>query len=134
MSINRNTNAFIRRITLSLPILLATFAGMSYGQTNPPQPDNTKVNQRDRNSSEATADQQKMNDSDRQLTTNIRKSIIADKSLSTYGHNVKVISQNGIVTLKGPVRSEDEHKSIVAKATAACGSADKVHDEISVKP
>jgi hyperosmotically inducible periplasmic protein len=96
-------------------------------------PDNTKVNQRDRNPDEVTADQQKMNTSDRDLTKNIRRSIIADKSLSSYAHNVKIISQNGTVTLKGPVKSEDEKRAVVAKAVAVTGSADRVTDEISVK-
>jgi osmotically-inducible protein OsmY len=108
---------------------------VSYGQTtNPPQPDNTKVNQRDRDSSEATADQQKMNASDQQLTTTIRKSIMADKSLSTYAHNVKVISQNGLVTLKGPVRSEDEKSAIEAKAMEVVGDKTKISNQMSVKP
>ena len=83
--------------------------------------------------SEPTADQQKMNASDQQLSATIRKSIVADKSLSTDAHNVKVISQDGVVTLKGPVKSDDERKSVIAKATAAVSSQDKVHDEISVK-
>src|ERR1700680_1977172 len=81
-----------------------------------PKPDNTRVNKRDRNPGEATADQQKADRGDRDLTSKIRKAIVDDKSLSTYGHNVKVISQNGVVTLKGPVRSEAEAKSIVEKA------------------
>jgi len=42
-----------------------------------------------------------MNPSDRDITQQIRKSIVADKSLFTYAHNVKVITQNGMVTLKG---------------------------------
>lgn len=98
------------------------------------QPDNTKVNQRDRDPGAATADQQKMNAADRDLTAKIRKSIMADKGLSTYAHNVKVISQNGIVTLKGPVRSAEEAKSIRAKAADAAGGPDKVVDQMSVKP
>jgi len=53
------------------------------------------VNKRDRNPGEATADQQKMNAADRALTAKIRKDVIADKTLSTYAHNVKIISQNG---------------------------------------
>jgi hyperosmotically inducible periplasmic protein len=57
----------------------------------------------------------KMNAADRTLTQKIRKSVMADKSLSTYAHNVKIISQDGMVTLKGPVRSDDEKKTIVAK-------------------
>src|SRR5881394_2455188 len=63
--------------------------------------DNTKVNQRDRNANEPTADQQKENTSDRQLTAQIRREIVKDKSLSTSAHNVKIITQNGAVTLKG---------------------------------
>ena len=73
-----------------------------------PAPDNTKVNERDRNTAAPTADQQKENRPDRDITRDIRRSIMADKSLSTYAHNVKIISQNGMVTLKGPVRSDDE--------------------------
>ena len=100
-----------------------------YGQ----EPDNTKVNKRDRNADEVTADQQKMNVTDRELTKNIRRSIMADKSLSTYAHNIKVISQNGAVTLKGPVKSDEEKKALLAKAVAVAGSSDKVTDQMSVK-
>jgi osmotically-inducible protein OsmY len=98
------------------------------------KPDNTKVNERDRNPDEATADQQKMNAADRKLTAEIRKSVMADKALSTYAHNVKIISQDGIVTLKGPVRSDDEVKSILAKSVEIVGSPDKVVNQMSVKP
>jgi|HubBroStandDraft_6_1064221.scaffolds.fasta_scaffold703265_2 hyperosmotically inducible protein len=94
------------------------------------EPDNTKVNKQN----QPTADQQKNNVSDRDLTKKIRQSIVADKSLSTYAHNVKVISQNGVVTLKGPVRSEDEKKAIESKAMDVVGSGGKVNDEMSVKP
>jgi len=97
------------------------------------QPDNTKVNKQDRATGAVTADQQKMNQPDRKITQEIRKSVMADKSLSTYAHNVKIVTQNGTVTLKGPVRSEDEKKAIVAKATEVAG-AGKVTDELTVKP
>ncbi len=97
-------------------------------QTKPP--DNSAVNKGDT----PTADQQKMNPSDRHLTAQIRKSIMADKSLSTYAHNIKIISQDGTVTLKGPVRSDDEVKSIVAKAAEVTGSSDKVVNQLEVKP
>jgi osmotically-inducible protein OsmY len=99
---------------------------------NSPQPDNTKVNKRDRASGAVTADQQKNNRSDRDLTKEIRKAVEADKSLSTYAHNVKIITQDGAVTLKGPVKSEDEKKQIVAKAEEVAGSG-KVTDQLSVK-
>ena len=98
-----------------------------------PSPDNTKVNERDKNSSEPTADQQKDNRSDRDITQQIRQAIVKDKSLSTYSHNVKIISQNGMVTLKGPVRSEDEKHAVEAKAAEVVGP-DKVTNELEVKP
>jgi hyperosmotically inducible periplasmic protein len=98
------------------------------------KPDNSAVNKRDQNPDQATADQQKMNATDRGITARIRKSVMADKSLSTYAHNVKIISQDGTVTLKGPVRSDGEVKSIVAKATDVTGSPDKVINQLSVQP
>jgi hyperosmotically inducible protein len=98
------------------------------------KPDNSAVNKRDQNPDEATADQQKMNATDRGITAKIRKSLMGDKTLSTYAHNVKIISQDGTVTLKGPVRSDAEVQSIVAKATDVTGSADKVINQLSVQP
>ena len=108
-------------------------AGAQQTTDQAPQADNTRMNQQDRNSNEATADQQKADRSDREITQQIRKSITSDKSLSTYGHNVKVITQNGMVTLKGPVRSEEEKKAVEAKAAEVAG-ADKVTNEIDVQP
>ena len=96
--------------------------------------DNTEVNKRDRKPAEVTADQQKMNSADRALTAKIRRSIMSDKSLSMYAHNVKIISQDGKVTLKGPVRSEEEVKSIVGKAAIVTGDAAKVVNQMSVAP
>jgi hyperosmotically inducible protein len=81
-------------------------------------PDNSK-NNRDKTS--PTADQQKMSPADRELTKKIRASIASDKSLSTYAHNIKIISQGGKITLRGPVRSEDEKAAIESKATAIAG-------------
>lgn len=98
-----------------------------------PAPDNTKVNQEDRSQNQPTADQQKDNHSDRGITQQIRQSIMKDKSLSSYAHNVKIVTQDGQVTLKGPVRSEDEKKAIEAKATEVAGEG-KVTSELNIKP
>jgi len=98
-----------------------------------PAADNTKVNERDRSQNEPTADQQKETRSDRDITQQIRQSIMKDKSLSTYAHNVKVVTQDGQVTLKGPVRSEDEKKAIEAKAAEIAGDG-KVTSELNIKP
>ena len=116
--------------------LFCAAAAFSQRQTPNPgvKPDNTEINKRDRNSGEATADQQKMSAADQDLTKRIRQSIMSDKSLSTYAHNIKIISQNGTVTLKGPVKSDDEKKIVMAKAVAVAGSSDKVTDEVSVTP
>jgi hyperosmotically inducible periplasmic protein len=104
----------------------------SAGQSTPAT-DNTKMNQRDRDPNEPTADQQQNNRSDRDLTQQIRKAIEADKGFSTYAHNVKVIAQNGQVTLKGPVRSEEEKRAVEAKAAEIAGEG-KVTSELTVKP
>jgi osmotically-inducible protein OsmY len=93
--------------------------------------DNTKVNTRDRAKGAVTADQQKENATDRDLTQKIRRSLTQDKSLSSYAHNVKVITQEGQVTLKGPVRSEQEKQTVEAKAVAVAGSG-HVTNELSV--
>ena len=96
-------------------------------------PDNTKVNQADRAKGAVTADQQKETPADRDLAKKIRQSVVGDKSLSTYAHNVKIVAQNGHVTLKGPVRSELEKTTIFAKATKVAGGG-KVTNEITVAP
>ncbi len=101
--------------------------------SQPTAPDNTKVNERDRSQNEPTADQQKENRSDRDITQQIRQSIMKDKSLSTYAHNVKIITKDGQVTLKGPVRSEDEKKAIEAKAAEVARDG-KVTNELNIKP
>ncbi len=103
------------------------------GQQAPPAADNTKVNERDRSQNEPTADQQKDNRSDRDITQQIRQSIVKDKSLSTYAHNVKIITQHGQVTLKGPVRSEGEKRTVEAKANEVAGES-KVTSELNIKP
>jgi osmotically-inducible protein OsmY len=95
-------------------------------------PDNTKMNKGDGSSSSMTADKAKNNKSDREIMKEIRKSVVDDKSLSTYGHNVKIIASHGQVTLKGPVHSEDERKNIEAKAKEVAGDGN-VTNQLTVK-
>lgn len=104
-----------------------------FAQSDPQaQPDNTKQNKEARSKDAVTADQQKETPADRDLAKKIRKSIAGDSSLSTYAHNIKVIVQDGMVTLKGPVHTEDEKNAIGAKASEIAG-ADKVQNELTVK-
>ena len=95
--------------------------------------DNTKANTRDRAKGAVTADQQKENHGDREITQKIRRALMDDKSLSTYAHNVKIVAQDGQVTLKGPVRTEDEKKTVEDRATAVAGSGHVTH-EITIAP
>jgi len=118
-------------------IALLTCLGIAPAQNaSPPAQspaDNTRINERDKSRSEATADQQKESASDRALTQEIRKSILRDRSLSVYAHNVKIITQDGNVVLKGPVRSVPEKKAVEAKAIAIAGE-DRVSSQIQVAP
>jgi osmotically-inducible protein OsmY len=94
-------------------------------------PDNTKTNQNERTTGK-TAEQQKENQSDRELARQIRRAIVQDKSLSTYAHNVKIVAQGGTVTLKGPVKSEEEKAAIEQKAAEVAGGPAKVQNELEV--
>ncbi|HEY6768805.1 MAG TPA: BON domain-containing protein [Candidatus Sulfotelmatobacter sp.] len=118
---------------LFLTSMLGTLGTWAVAQDSSPAPDNTKVNERDRNHAQPTADQQKSNPSDREITRQIRQAVVKDGSLSTYAHNVKIIAQNGAVTLRGPVRSDDEKRAVEAHAAAVVGQ-EKVTSELEVKP
>jgi len=98
---------------------------------NPPPSDNTKMNQQDANA--PTADQQQNARADRDISKQIRQAIVDDKNLSAYAHNVKVITQRGRVTLKGPVRSAEEKRAIETKAAEIAGEVNIV-SELTVKP
>ena len=94
--------------------------------------DNTAKNQRDRNDNSITADQQSNSKSDLNLTADIRRAIVKDKSLSINAHNVKIITNDGAVVLRGPVNSEAEKINVSKKACEIAGTAN-VTDEIEVK-
>jgi hyperosmotically inducible protein len=98
-----------------------------------PAPDNSKVNERDRDPGATTADQQKNNKGDLEITRKIRQGIVKDKTLSTYAHNIKVVTQNGVVTLRGPVRSNDEKVAIETIAVQVAGQGN-VHNELELSP
>ena len=115
-----------------MAVVVAPLSAQNSTSPSNPSSDNTKVNKRDRNASEPTADQGKNNNSDRETMRKIRRAVMNDKALSTYGHNIKIISQQGKVTLKGTVHTEDEKKSIEAKATEIAG-AENVTNQITVK-
>jgi hyperosmotically inducible protein len=91
-------------------------------------PDNSGQNKNQPKS----AEDQTNSKADRDITAKIRKSIVGDKDLSTYAHNVKIITQNGAVTLKGPVKSADEKQKVMSYASNVV-SPDKITDEMTIK-
>lgn len=85
--------------------------------------DNTEVNKRDRQAQEITADKHGTSDRDVKISAELRKALVNDKSLSTYAQNIKIITVNGEVTLKGPVKSIQEQRALAAKAKSVAGVA-----------
>lgn len=114
------------RVILSLMILCS----LSFAETDA---DNSKVNARDRSAKEITADQQKSNASDTQITARIRRDLMKEKNISTYAKNIKIITINGKVTLKGPVRSMAEENSILKLAHSVAGASNVVN-EMAIAP
>jgi hypothetical protein len=123
--------AALSLLALSLALIPAKPAG-TLPAPQQPAPDNTKTNQRDKEGTAPTADQ-RMTPEDREITKKIRLAVHNDKSLSTYAHNVKIITQGGRVTLRGPVRSEEEKTNIEAKATAVAGEG-SVDNQLEIAP
>src|SRR6202047_2105725 len=101
-------------------------------ETVPIAPDNSRVNVRDRDAGAMTAGQQSNATSDVNLTRKIRRAVVRDHSLSMLAHNVKIVSANGSVTLRGPVKTEQEKNVMASKAQAIAG-AGKVNDQLEVK-
>jgi hyperosmotically inducible protein len=83
--------------------------------------DNSGKNVRDRQDSSRTSGDQSNNKADLAITQAIRKAVVADKALSTNAHNVKIITTNGVVTLRGPVNSPEEKETIAMKAKRVAG-------------
>jgi hyperosmotically inducible protein len=95
--------------------------------------DNSKTNKEDALNATATADSQSNASADIDLTKRIRQSVMADKSLSTYAHNVKIVTSGGRVTLNGVVRSEADKNAIEMKAAEIAGQG-KVTNDLKVTP
>jgi len=120
-------------VSLLTVVALLAAPGPSYSRLPQSQSDNTKMNKGDANKDATTADQQKMDPGDRTITQKIRAEIMKDKSLSSYAHNVKIITRDGKVTLKGPVRSPDEKASVEEKAAAIAGDGN-VTSQLEIVP
>jgi hyperosmotically inducible protein len=118
--------------TIVISALLFGTVGIVSASDTSAAPDNTAVNARDRDSGARTAGEQSNNQGDVKLAADIRKAVVADDSLSMLAKNVKIITNDGMVTLRGPVNTPDEKAAIDAKAKSVAG-ADKVSDQLEVK-
>jgi hyperosmotically inducible periplasmic protein len=119
-------------------LALGGYAGPVYSTERPvapsaqTAPDNTGRNVRDRGGSTLTPGDQSESEADRTLTQQIRRAVVSDDSLSTMAKNVKIITVEGLVTLRGPVQNPREKETIEAKAQQIAG-IDKVDNQLEVK-
>ena len=95
-------------------------------------PDNTGVNQRDKSGDTLTPTDQSETEADRDLTQRVRQAIVADETLSIDAKNIKIISQSGTVTLRGPVADLAEKTNIESKVKALTG-VQRVDDQLDIK-
>lgn len=117
----------------SAPTLSLAGDPSTKGEAAESAPDNTGRNVRDRGGKTLTSGDQSEAPEDIALTQKIRKAVVADDSLSMVAHNVKIITVNGVVTLRGPVKSEAERKKITAQAESIAGPG-KVRNHLEVAP
>jgi hypothetical protein len=119
---------------LALIAVLGAFALASpWSRPSEQKPENVQASRPNHSPASASADEPAQSSKDRELAREIRRALVTDKSLSIRAHNIKIIAKNGVATLKGTVRSEQEKRAIAAKAIEIAG-ADNVKDEITVKP
>jgi hyperosmotically inducible periplasmic protein len=119
-------------LLLMMAVLMCGLYSNVRAQTpSPTAPDNSGINVRDRSNDAVTAGEQSNSKQDLKLTAKIRRAIVKDTSLSTMAHNVKIVSLNGAVTLRGPVKSDEEKATIDAKAQAIAGT-EKVDNQLEV--
>jgi len=96
------------------------------------KPDNTATNERDRSSETQTSGDQSNSKDDVNTTAAIRRAVVKDDSLSATAKNVKIITANGTVTLRGPVKTDAEKAKIAKLAESAAGNA-KINNQLEVK-
>ena len=111
----------MKKLSAAIAIAGALVAWTPATQAQEYAPDNSGKNVRDRNPAAVTAGDQSNDKSDLTITQQVRKAVMADKGLSTNAQNVKIITADGVVTLRGPVKSAGEKASIAEKAKHVAG-------------
>lgn len=94
--------------------------------------DNTALNQRDRSGETNTSGDQSNDSADLKITQAIRQALVKDGELSSTAKNIKVITANGQVTLRGPVNNAQEKAKVDQIARSAAGGA-QIVDQLDVK-
>lgn len=120
----------MKQITISI-CCLSLFTLSALAQDTPAA-DNTSKNQRDRSGETRTSGDQSNSREDLQITATIRRAVVKDHSLSATAKNVKIITVDGVVTLRGPVQNEAEKTKIAELAQSAAGNA-KIDNQLEVK-
>jgi hyperosmotically inducible periplasmic protein len=125
------TKGLMKRITLALACLSA-FSLAALAGNEKAKPDNTATNERDRSGETKTSGDQSNSSADLKTTQAIRQALMKDSELSTTAKNIKVITANGQVTLRGPVKTTQEKAKIDQLAKSAAGGA-KIDNQLDVK-
>ena len=120
----------MKQITLSL-LCISVFTLAAIAQDTPAA-DSTKKNQRDRSGETKTSGDQSNSSQDVKITAAIRRAVVMDHSLCMTAKNAKIITSNGMITLRGPVKSDAEKAKIVELARSAVGNA-KIDNQLEVK-
>jgi hyperosmotically inducible periplasmic protein len=119
----------MKKITLT--VLIASAFTLSAIAEEKPAADNTAKNERDASGETQTSGDQSNSPEDIKITADIRRAVVADKSLSMTAKNVKIITANGVVTLRGPVNTAEEKATIAKLAQSAAGKA-KIDNQLEV--
>lgn len=136
----------VSRNILAAALVTALGAGWAIGQEAPTRPaseaalqgqrspvaDNTKMNSRDKVEPSQTPQTQSNAKSDREILAAVRRTIVKEKSLSVTAHNIKILAEGGVVTLRGPVQSDDEKRKVEALAKSVAGVV-SVDNKVDIK-
>jgi osmotically-inducible protein OsmY len=117
------------KVTVLTLLSTAAICGIAWSQD--PNADNTRKNTRDRDDQSQTATDQSNDPADIKIAADIRKMVVNDESLSMMAKNVKIITIDGVVTLRGPVETEKEKMVIESHAKQA--GAKKITNELEIK-
>jgi hyperosmotically inducible periplasmic protein len=118
--------------TLLVLAFLSTVSVAAMAADDKTKPDNTAINERDRSRETQTSGDQSNSSADLKTTQAIRQALMKDSELSTTAKNIKIITNNGQVTLRGPVKNAQEKAKIDQLARSAAGGA-KIDDQLDVK-